>query len=139
VTARDILSRKLSVNVPTMSVAFRNAVSVTAAFGLVSIFTDWQPVSQKAALQLGAASVFIIGGYFCAVSAMRTGEIAVIAPFRYTSLLWALVLGLVVFAEWPDAITLIGAAIVVATGVYTFNRERRLRRVAPMPEAREAR
>ena len=126
VTIRDILARKISASVPTMTVALMNALSVTIAFGLASIFTDWAPLSGKATLQLGGASIFIIGGYVFSVSAMRAGEIAVIAPFRYTSLLWALVLGLVVFSDWPDQITLLGSAIVVATGVYTFYRERRI-------------
>lgn len=138
VTIRDILSRMLSTDVPTMTVALMNAFSVTVAFGLASIFTDWAPLSGKAAWQLGAASVFIIGGYVFSVAAMRVGEIAIIAPFRYTSLLWALALGLVVFSDWPDGLTLIGSAIVVATGVYTFYRERRISRQntgrqAPMP------
>ncbi len=130
VTARDILARKLSRAVPSMTVALLNAASVTAVFGLGSAFVDWSPVSATAAMQLGAASVLIIGGYVFSVSAMRIGEIAVIAPFRYTSLLWALVLGLVIFAEWPDAAALSGGAIVVATGIYAFSRERRLRRLA---------
>ncbi|MDJ0827938.1 MAG: DMT family transporter [Rhodobacter sp.] len=126
VTARDLLARRLSPEVPTILVAFVNAVAVMVVFGIGAAFTDWAPVSTTAALQLGGASVLIIGGYVFSVSAMRVGEIAVIAPFRYTALLWALVLGLVVFAEFPDGLTLVGAAIVVATGIYTFYRERRL-------------
>ena len=56
---------------------------------------------------------------------MRTGEIGFVAPFRYTSLLVALITGFFVFGEWPDALTSLGAAIVVATGLYTLWRERR--------------
>ncbi|MCP3972041.1 MAG: DMT family transporter [Rhodobacteraceae bacterium] len=128
VTIRDILARKLSDQVPTMTVAFLNAVSVMAVFGVISAFQDWAPLSPKAAMQLGGASILIIGGYIFSVSAMRVGEIAVIAPFRYTALLWALVLGLLVFAEWPDALTLAGSAVIVVMGVYTFYRERRISR-----------
>ncbi len=126
VTFRDILSRKLSAEVPSITVALSNAVSVTVTFGLAAIFTDWQPLTTTSATTLAAASVFILGGYLFSVSAMRVGEIAVIAPFRYTSLLFALTLGLLVFGEWPDALTFLGAGIVVATGVYTFYRERAL-------------
>ena len=133
VTIRDVLSRKISANVPTITIALLNAVSVTIAFGLASIFIDWAPLSSKAAVQLGAASILIIGGYICAVSAMRVGEIAVVAPFRYTSLLAAMLFGFVAFNEFPDGLTLIGAAIVVATGVYTFYREQRLAQHAAPP------
>ena len=123
VTTRDVLSRKISAEVPTITIALLNAVSVMLAFGVASAFIDWAPLSSKAAVQLGAASVLIIGGYICAVAAMRVGEIAVVAPFRYTSLLAAMLFGFVAFNEFPDSLTLIGAAIVVATGVYTFYRE----------------
>ena len=59
---------------------------------------------------------------------MRVGEIGFVAPFRYTSLLVALVIGLLVFGDWPENLTLIGAGIVVATGLFTLWRERLARR-----------
>lgn len=126
VTARDLLSRRLSRKVETLTVALINAFAVTLVFGIASTTITWQPVSPHTALLLAGASVLIIGGYVFSVSAMRVGEIAVIAPFRYTALLWALLLGFVVFGEWPSILTLIGSAIIVLTGVYTFSRERRL-------------
>ena len=55
---------------------------------------------------------------------MRVGELAVVAPFRYTSLLWAILLGWAVFGALPDLQTWVGSAIVVASGVYVFMRER---------------
>ncbi|MES2144823.1 MAG: EamA/RhaT family transporter, partial [Pseudomonadota bacterium] len=67
-------------------------------------------------------------GYITAVASMRVGDIVVVAPFRYTALLWAIVLGWALFGTLPDALTLVGAALVVATGIYTFWREARLQR-----------
>ena len=64
------------------------------------------------------------------ISSMRVGDIAVVAPFRYTSLVAAIILGWAAFGQFPDTYTLIGSAIVVATGFYTFQRERRLARIA---------
>ena len=61
---------------------------------------------------------------------MRVGEIGFVAPFRYTMLIWALVLGWLVFGDWPKPMTLAGAALVAATGLYTLWREGRR---APMP------
>jgi drug/metabolite transporter (DMT)-like permease len=58
---------------------------------------------------------------------MRVGEVAVVTPFRYTRLLFALILGFLIFAERPDAATLIGGAIIVASGVYTIVRSARSR------------
>jgi S-adenosylmethionine uptake transporter len=57
---------------------------------------------------------------------MRVGDISFTAPFRYTGLVWALILGFVVFGDWPGYWTLAGAAIVVGTGLFTLYRETRL-------------
>jgi S-adenosylmethionine uptake transporter len=62
--------------------------------------------------------------------AMRVGEVAVVAPFRYTSLLWAVAMGFLVFGDLPDGWTLAGAALVIGSGVYAFYRERALARRA---------
>jgi S-adenosylmethionine uptake transporter len=75
-----------------------------------------------------SASVFILGGYVCSIMVMRVGEIGFIAPFRYTALIWGLLLGWLVFGDWPDALTLVGSAVVVATGIFTLWRERQLAR-----------
>jgi drug/metabolite transporter (DMT)-like permease len=64
------------------------------------------------------------------VMVMRAGDIGLIAPFRYMALFWAILLGYLAFGALPDRWTVIGAAIVVATGIFTLWRERRLRRAA---------
>ncbi len=60
------------------------------------------------------------GGYLFSVLSMRWGKMSIIAPFRYTALLWALLLGIVIFGEWPDVLALIGAAIIVLSGYLMF-------------------
>ena len=57
--------------------------------------------------------------------AMRVGDVAVVSPFRYTGLLWALILGWLVFGDWPDMLTLMGGSLVVGAGLFTLYRERR--------------
>jgi drug/metabolite transporter (DMT)-like permease len=56
--------------------------------------------------------------------AMRYGETAFIAPFRYTAMLWAIIFGILFFNDWPDELTVIGTTIIVIAGVYSFHRER---------------
>ena len=132
VTLRDLAARRLSPAVPSLTVALAGALGVTLAFGIASLGTEWRIPDAPALARLAGASVFVIGGYVFSVATMRTGDIAAVSPFRYTSLLWALLLGLVVFGEWPDTLTLAGAAIVVATGTFTLLREARAgRRTAP--------
>jgi drug/metabolite transporter (DMT)-like permease len=74
---------------------------------------------------LAGATLFGIMGYHALTAAMRTGEVSAVTPFRYTRLLFALILGVVVFGEQPDTFTLIGSAIVVASGIYVLTQNRR--------------
>ena len=81
-------------------------------------------------IQLLGTAGFVIIGYVLSVAVMRVGEISFVSPFRYTALIWALLIGLFAFGEWPDLLALIGAGIIAATGIYTVLREARLRRVS---------
>lgn len=74
---------------------------------------------------IGGASVFGISAYAALTQAMRTGEVSVVAPFRYTRLLFAMLLGVAVFAERPDTMTLLGSAIIVACGLAILTQKRR--------------
>lgn len=88
----------------------------------------WQVLWLTCAASVG------IGAYWALTKANRLGEMSVITPFRYSRILFALLLGVLVFGEMPDVITLCGAAVIVGSGIYTFARERRLRqRALSMP------
>jgi S-adenosylmethionine uptake transporter len=128
VTARDLATRRMSPAVPSLLVTLSASLTVLIAAGLASLTIDWAPVTPRLGGLIFASSVFIVGGYFFSVQVMRTGDVSFIAPFRYTGLIWALVLGWFAFGDWPMPPTLLGAAIIVATGLFTLYRERRLLR-----------
>jgi len=73
---------------------------------------------------LAFAAVLLLVGYQCIIMALRTGNISAVAQFRYSALLWAMLLGYLVFRDRPDAMMVAGAAIVVLSGLYVFHRER---------------
>lgn len=128
ITAREMFTRRFSAEVPSMAVAVITALSVCAFGGIATLVTgEWAPVEPRAGALVAIAAVFIIGGYVFSIMVMRVGEIGFVAPFRYTMLIWALVLGWLVFGDWPNAFTQAGAVIVVATGVFTLYRERKVR------------
>lgn len=81
-------------------------------------------------LQIAGAIVFGVIAYNALTIAMRSGDVSVVAPFRYSRLVFAMVLGVVIFAERPDSLTLLGSAIVVGCGLYSVLRERRLQQNA---------
>lgn len=129
-TLRDLTTRRISSQVPSMMVTLSASIGVMLFFGATSLFTPWAPVSAGNMTLIFGASVLVVGGYVFSVMVMRIGDVSFVSPFRYTGLLWALLLGLVAFGNWPDGITLLGAAIVVASGVFTLIREGRSRVLA---------
>ncbi|MEC3861474.1 DMT family transporter [Mesobacterium sp. TK19101] len=130
VTIRDLSTRRMSRTVPSLMVTLAASATVLGFAGIWSLWQDWVPLTPTLTWLLLGSTVFIVGGYSFAVMVMRVGDVSFVAPFRYTGLLWAMVLGLVVFGDFPGPTTLLGAAIVVASGVYTLLRERTLRRQA---------
>lgn len=128
VTLRDLATRRLSGATPSLTVTLATSVAVMLFFGLGSIITDWVAIDGSAALRIIGAGIAVLLGYVFSVRVMRTGDIGFVAPFRYTSLIWALLLGWLVFGDFPAPLTLLGAAIVVGSGMFTFWRERQLAR-----------
>lgn len=126
ITGRDLLTRRMSPEVPSLVVTLLASLSVLVFAVLMSTQVTWQPVSVTSLAALVGAALFIFVGYLCSVMTMRVGDVAFISPFRYTGLLWALLLGWAVFGDWPDVLTLLGAVIVVATGLFTLYRERQI-------------
>lgn len=130
VVVRDLATRRLSRAVPSVTVAVCAAVSVTIMGLAGSLSQGWVAVDGYGAFTIIAAASALIVGYMFVVMVMRVGEISFVAPFRYVSLLVAISLGWLVFDTFPDFYTLIGSAIVVASGIFTFMRERKLARAA---------
>ena len=128
VVVRDLSVRPIQGELPSALVALGAAVAVTGMGLIGASFQGLQPVSGVEAAKVLGAGLFLIVGYLTSVMAMRHGDIGLVAPFRYTSLLWAIALGFLVFGNLPDAWTLLGAAIVVGAGIFTLLRERSLRR-----------
>lgn len=129
VTVRDLVTRRMSRAVPSLMVTLSSAVIVVLLAGIWSLGQDWVVLDQRLGLLLLGATMFVIAGYCCSVMVMRVGDVGFVAPFRYTGLVWALVLGLVIFGDWPHPLTLLGAGIIVATGIFTLWRELQLARL----------
>ena len=124
VTLRDLSTRRMSADVPSMTVTFLSAVSVCLAAAIASLGSPWQPVAAVDAGLIVLSGVCIAIAYLFSILVMRVGDISFTAPFRYTGLVWALVLGWFVFGDWPSNLTLLGGAIVVASGMFMFHREK---------------
>lgn len=98
------------------------AMLATAGAILLAVTGGAHVPSGPALLHLAGGTVFGVLGYHALTYAMRTGEVSAVTPFRYTRLVFALVLAMALFGERPDLATWIGAALVVGSGIYALTR-----------------
>ena len=122
ITTRDLITRKLSSEVPAILPTVSASIGVLLFSVILLINTPLQPLNSQNSLFIFLAAFFIIFGYYTAVLVMRIGEISFISPFRYTAILFALILGLVFFDEKPDIIAFLGIVIVMLAGIVLMMR-----------------
>ena len=124
IVARDSLSRLFSEQVPTLFPALVNVMAVMIFGGL--LVQDWSiewPSTQMNMAFAGAATTIIIANMLV-VAMMRKGDIGFVSQFRYSAIIFSVIIGYMLFGEWPDIITFFGAALVIGAGLYSFSRER---------------
>jgi len=88
----------------------------------------WQEPAAVDWLFLAAIGAFGSLGHFCLILAYRNAPVSTLAPFTFTHIVLAVAAGWIVFGDWPDLWTLVGAAVVAGSGIYVFRREAQLAR-----------
>lgn len=126
---RDVSTRLVPRSISSYQISTWAFAMIIPA-GLFLMWVMGQPPVVPGALQgltlLAAVGVGVLA-YYALVAAMRVGELSFVTPFRYTRMVFALIVGLVVFGENPDALTLTGAALIIGAGLFTWWREARVR------------
>ena len=122
-TVREISTRQLDNKIPTVTVALSTTLGITAFAALMLIGDEWAEINFVSWSLIIAAAAAVTVATLLSVVAMRTGDIGFVSPFRYTSLIGAIGLGILLFGEWPDGMTLLGAVIIAFAGVYSLYRE----------------
>ncbi len=128
-TARDLITRRIPASFSTVQMSVMGFLAVIPGGVLALLVTGEAFVMPDGATWLLQAGAIISGipAIYCIIASMRAGDISFVAPFRYSRILFGLTVGVFVFSETLDSYTLIGAAIIVASGAYTVWRERKLR------------
>jgi drug/metabolite transporter (DMT)-like permease len=125
---RDIVTRKMGTGGESTLAIMLVSTSVVTFAGLFTIPFGWVPV-DIADTGLFIASALLVGfAQALMIEALRLGEVGLVAPFKYTSLVWAVLLGLLVWGDLPDAWTWVGSTLVVGSGIYIWHRELTLAR-----------
>jgi drug/metabolite transporter (DMT)-like permease len=122
--ARDIYTRRIGLEVPSIIITLSTALGVTLFAGAVAAIEGWQPLTWREFSLLASAALFLALGYHLVIVAMRAGEASLIGAFRYTGLLGALVIGYLLWDEVPDILSWLGIALLVGAGLYILHRER---------------
>jgi drug/metabolite transporter (DMT)-like permease len=124
--ARDIATRKVPKSIDTMQLmVWAYAGIALLGLGLIAGGADWGRDATPAAWGWVAAMLAIGAfSYWALTEATRIGEVSVVAPFRYSRLVFGLAIGVAVFGETLDGWMIAGALIIMASGLYAFHRER---------------
>jgi drug/metabolite transporter (DMT)-like permease len=133
---RDLATRPIPAHIPSLFITLVTTVAVTVVGGVILFpLGGWTAPSGRALGLLALAAVLVLVGYQYVIMALRAGDMSAVAPFRYTALLWAMLLGYLFFGDRPDRYMLLGASFIVMSGLYAFYRERKLASLRPAASA----
>lgn len=121
---RDLITRRIARTETTVAVLMVTT-SVVMLAGLATAPWGWAPLRVPDLWIFAATGTLIAGAHYLMIEAFRHAEAALVAPFKYTSMVWAVLFGYLIFGDLPDAWTVAGAAVVILAGLYILHRETR--------------
>ncbi len=120
---RDIVTRKMGTGGESTLAIMLISTSIVAVAGLATIPLGWSPL-RVADLGLFVGSALLVAlAQALMIESFRLGAVGLVGPFKYTSLVWAVLLGFLVWGDLPDPWTWVGSALVVGSGLYIWRRE----------------
>ena len=120
---RDLITKRIPDHIPTFIIALANASCVALGGLAYGLYQGFQGVALWQFGLLAAAAVLLATGYMFMVATLRLGDLSGTAPFRYSNVLFAIILGMVFFGEFPDALSYAGMGLIIAAGIYAAHRE----------------
>ena len=123
---RDIITRRLTRTETSMSILFwSNAMILPAGLVTLTLGSQWQPMTSPAAGWLLFNGLLNLSAHFLMIHALRIADASLVAPFKYTGLIWAFLLGFLIWGYTPDMWTVAGSALIVGSGLYALERQPR--------------
>jgi drug/metabolite transporter (DMT)-like permease len=123
---RDITTRSLHKTETTISILFWSIVAVTTA-GFSTYFYEWKPLQLEHVHMFIAAGVLNGLAHFCMITAFQHAEVSLVSPFKYSNIIYAVILGYFIWGEVPSSHMIMGAALVIIAGLYIMRREAQVR------------
>jgi S-adenosylmethionine uptake transporter len=123
VAFRDLVTKRIPAHVPLLVIALANAIFISVSGFGVGLLQGFKTVEIWQLILLLGAALFVTISYYFIVATVRLGDLSATAPFRYSEVVFAIIAGIVVFGEYPDAISYVGMALVIAAGLFAAHRE----------------
>lgn len=119
---RDITTRRISANETSLSILLFSTLAVIV-FGLGTLPFGWAPLTLRDLGLMGLSGLFVGGAHYFLIERFRWAEASLLAPFKYLTMIWAVIFGFLIFGDLPDSWTLSGAGFLIVCGVYIAHRE----------------
>ncbi len=123
-SVRDLMTRMIPGHISSLLVTLSAVLAIPLLAGVIVAFQGWQPVTLRQLALLAGAGALLSGGFFQLVRALRAGQMSVVAPFRYTGLVYALLLGWLLWGDVPNALAFTGIGLLAATGLFMVRHAR---------------
>jgi drug/metabolite transporter (DMT)-like permease len=127
VAGRDLLTRAMPSTIPSLLVTLSSTVAVMLAGLGIALFQPLVAYNSDGMFYCTLAAVTVASGNYATVMAFRNVEVSVVAPYRYTLIIWAVLGGYIVFGDGPAPIAWLGIFMIIASGIYTIHREKTAR------------
>jgi len=135
---RDLITSRIVGRIPSVTVSLFATLAGLIVGVPGAVVEEWHAVGSMDALYLLAAGTFVAAANFLYISALRTGAVSVVAPFRYTGAVWGILLGFLIWGDIPDLWGFVGTFFIIGSGLYTFFKELELVKNGAIPEPAKA-
>lgn len=124
VACRDLLTRSIGNEVPSTVISLTTTVLVGIVALGYGLSEDWQPVWRRETIYVALAAVLVASGSFFVIGAFRNTDVGFVSGYRYSVVVFAVLVGYLVWGDIPDPIAFAGIALIVGSGLYTMHRQR---------------
>lgn len=123
--ARDLVTQRIPATIPSTAITAVTTLAVYLAGVLLGLTEHWSMLTQRQIAALAAAATCATLGGYALIAACRGVDLSVVTPFRYSFIVWALLLGYVIWGDVPQPHAALGAVLVIASGAFTLWMARR--------------
>ena len=124
---RDVITRKITSSESSFTILLTSMFLITLA-GYLTFPLGWSEFQVEHIWLFLCSSILVGVAQYLMIEAFRLGEVGLISPFKYSSLLWAVIIGFIVWGDIPGYFVLVGATILIISGVYLLRAEKNLKK-----------